>query len=194
MTARVAAALLLLICVPAGLAASEEQAPAESGGSGLVGKVINFVILFGGLFILLRKPIGALLIRRTADIERALAESADARLSAERMLDEARRKAAALEAETARLKAEAEAEGRREKDRIRALAESEAERLRTLARQEIEAYLKSGLRDLRGYAAELAASLAEASLKKRLTKADQAALVDQSIAKLKTLNEKPDAR
>ncbi|MGD0782247.1 MAG: ATP synthase F0 subunit B [Candidatus Aminicenantales bacterium] len=160
----------------------------------MIGKIINFAILFGGLFFFLRRPFLALLDKRTRTIERTLAEATEARAAAERQLEEARRKAAALEGELARLKSEAEADGLKEKERIRELAGKEAERLRTLARQEIEAHLKAGVRELKAMTAGLAAGLAEERLKSRLTEADQGALIDKSIDRLKTLNEESDPR
>jgi F-type H+-transporting ATPase subunit b len=164
------------------------------GGSGMVGKLINFAILFGGLFFLLRKPLTAMLAQRTAAVAASLDEARAARRDAEGRLAEARAKIQALEAELGRLGTEAETEGRREKERIREMAGQEAERLRTLARLEVEGLLKAGLRDLKAYTAELAASLAEARLKDRLTAEDQAALIDKSIAKLKSLHEESDSR
>jgi F-type H+-transporting ATPase subunit b len=174
--------------------AKGEVAAHESGDSGMVGKIINFAILFGGLFYMLRKPLLAMLDKRTKTIEQTLAEATAGRAAAEAQLEEARRKAAALEAEMARLKIEAEADGLKEKAHIRDLAEKEADRLRTLARQEIEAHLKAGVRELKAMTAELAASLAEERLKSKLTDADQAALIDQSIDRLKTLHEESDPR
>lgn len=195
-------AVLLLVLLPLLFSAVQERpaSPAgeptahESGGSGMGGKIINFTLLFGGLFFFLRKPLLAMLDKRTKTIERTLAEAEEARRAAELQLEEARRKAAALEAEMDRLKIEAEADGRKEKDRIHELAEKEAGRLRNLARQEIEAHLKAGIRDLKAMTVELAAGLAEARLKERLTEADQAALIDKSIDQLKTLNEESDPR
>ena len=196
--------LLLLLPVLTAAALQDHAAPAESpkgeaaahegGDSGMVGKIINFAILFGGLFFLLRKPLLAMLDKRTRTIEQTLAEATAGRAAAEAQLEEARRKAAALEVEMARLKIEAEADGLKEKAHIRELAEKEAERLRTLARQEIEAHLKAGVRELKAMTAELAASLAEERLKSKLTPADQDALIDKSIDRLKTLHEESDPR
>jgi len=179
---------------PAAEPRSGEASAPESGGSGMGGKIINFAILFGGLFFFLRKPMLAMLDKRTKTIERTLSEATAGRAAAEAQLEEARRKAAALEAEMARLKIEAEADGLKEKTHIRELAEKEAERLRTLARQEIEAHLKAGVRELKAMTAGLAAGLAEERLKSRLTEADQGALIDKSIDRLKTLNEESDPR
>ncbi|MDD8026276.1 MAG: ATP synthase F0 subunit B [Acidobacteriota bacterium] len=160
----------------------------------MISKIINFAILFGGLFYFLRKPVMAMLTRRTQDIARTLDEARAARSEAESRLAEARAKVTALEAEMARLRTEAEAEGRRGKERIREMAGQEAERLRALAKLEVEAHLKAGVRDLKAYTADLAASLAEARIKARLTGADQSDLIDKSIAKLKTLHEESDPR
>jgi F-type H+-transporting ATPase subunit b len=160
----------------------------------VISKLVNFAILFGGLFFLLRKPLTAMLAQRTAAVAASLDEARAARCEAEARLAEARAKVEALEAELVRLRAEAETEGRREKERIREMAAQEAERLRTLARLEVEGHLKAGLRDLKAYTAELAASLAEERLKARLTADDQAALIDKSIAKLKSLHEESDPR
>lgn len=177
---------------PGGHAA--EASHESGGGSGLAGKLINFAILFGGLFFLLRKPLAAMLAQRTSAVAASLDEAQAARRLAEARLAEARAKVEALETELVRLRAAAEEEGRLEKERIRAMAAQEAERLRTLARLEVEAHLKAGVRDLKAYTAELAASLAEERLKGRLTAADQADLIDKSIAKLKSLHEESDSR
>lgn len=200
---------IALLSAPPAFAQEPETAPAashgageghaaeeshEGGGSGMAGKLINFAILFGGLFFLLRKPIMGLLTQRTRDVARTLDEAQAGRREAESQLAEARAKTASLEAELARLKAGAEEEGRREKERIREMAAQEAERLRSLARLEVEAHLKAGVRDLKAYTAELAAALAEERIKARLTPADQADLIDKSIAMLKTLHEESDPR
>ena len=206
MTPRRLSALLLLLLLPLLAAAAPQEHPAgaeakpgeaaahESGGSGMGGKIINFAILFGGLFFALRKPLLAMLDNRTRTIERTLAEATAARRDAEAQLEEARRKAAQLEEEMIRLKAEAESDGRREKAQIRELAEKEAERLRALAHQEIEALTKAGIRDLKAMTADLAARLAEERLKARLSPSDQDALISQSIDRLKTLHEESDPR
>lgn len=197
--------LLILAClsVPAAAALQDHAQPAEkeaaaagpeSGGSGMFGKIVNFVILFGGLYILLRKPITGMLAQRTKDIERSLTEARQARRDAELKLEAARSQVAALEAELTGIRTLARTEGLKEKERIRAMAGQEAERLRTLAKLEVEAQLKASIRELKEYTASLAAQLAETHLKERLTAADHAALLDRSIDKLKILHEESDAR
>ncbi len=187
-----AALLILSLALPALAQEHSVEAAAESGGSGMVSKIVNFAILFGGLFVLLRKPLAGMLGKRSQDVARSLDEARTARREAEARLAEAKAKLAEMESELLRMKEKAEADGRREKERIREMAAQEAERLRSLAKLEVEAHLKAGVRDLKALTAELAARLAEDRLKARLTPAEQADLIDKSIAKLKTLHEESD--
>jgi F-type H+-transporting ATPase subunit b len=182
--------LAILVLVPFLLFMSAEGESHESGSSGMLGKIVNFVILFGGLTFALYKPAKNFLAKRTEDIRKALDEARAARLNAEGKLEEARQKIAVLEVEVARIRAEAEAEGRKEKDAIRALAENEAQRIRSFAQQEIDFHLKSGIQELKEYTAELATAMAEARMKDTLTAADQSALIDKSLERLAGLHEK----
>jgi F-type H+-transporting ATPase subunit b len=183
------AALAVLLLVPFLLFMSAEGEARESGSSGMLGKIINFAVLCGVLTFALYKPARKYLTQRGRDIQAALDEAQAARKKAEARLEEARAKLADLEGDMARLRSEAEAEGRAETGRIQALAEKESRRIRAFTQQEIDLQLKAGLQELKEYTAGLAASLAEARMKARLTPEDQAALIDKSIAGLTDLHE-----
>ncbi len=169
---------------------TNEGGAEATGGSGMLGKIINFVILFGGLIIVLRKPLREFLRKRTEAIRDLIKDARKARLEAESKLDDAQRKIAALEEDVVRLRKDAEAEGLKEKERIQALAAKEKIRLRSFAEQEIELQLKAAIQELKEYTAELAASLAEARIQGKMTVQEQSALIDKSIDKLAELNEK----
>ena len=171
------------------LMANEGGAEA-AGGSGMLGKIINFVILFGGLIIILRKPLREFLRKRTETIRNLIKDARNARLEAESKLDEARRKIAALEEDVVRLRKDAEAEGLKEKERIQALAAKEEIRLRSFAEQEIDLQAKAAIQELKEYTAELAASLAEVRIRDKITVQEQSELIDKSIDKLAELHEK----
>ncbi len=183
-------ALAVLLLAPLFLFMTTEEGAEAAGGSGLLGKVINFVLLFGGLVMVLRKPLREFLRKRTEAIRALMKDAQTARLEAEAKLDEARRKIAALEDEVIRMKKDAEAGGLKDKERIRALAAKEESRIRSFAEQEIDLQLKAGIRELKEYTAELAASLAEARIKDKITAGEQSALIDRSINKLAELHEK----
>lgn len=180
----------VLLLVPLFLCLTTEEGAEAAGGSGLLGKVINFILLFGGLVIILRKPLREFLRKRTETIRALMKDAQTARLEAEAKLDEAGRKIAALEDEVVRMKKNAEAEGLKDKERIRALAAKEESRIRTFAEQEIDLQLKAGIQELKEFTAELAASLAEARIKDKITAKEQSALIDKSIDKLAELHEK----
>ncbi|MGA2587038.1 MAG: ATP synthase F0 subunit B [Candidatus Aminicenantales bacterium] len=182
--------LAVLLVIPLILNMTAGEGSKASGAGEMIGKIINFAVLFGGLFFILRKPLRDYLAKRTRDIQSALTEARDARLEAERKLDDIRQRIARLEDEAARLRKDAELEGLKEKERIEALAEKEAGRIRSFTRQEIESQLKAGIQELKEFTTEKAASLAEAGLKDKITKEGQSVLIDKSIEKLADLYEK----
>lgn len=188
------AALAVLLLVPFLLAMSAEGESNEPASSGMLGKIINFAVLFGALIFALYKPARNFLAKRTRDIQASLDEARDARTQAEARLEEARRRIASLEREIAGFSRSAEIEGLAEKERIKALADKEALRIRTFTQQEIDLQLKAGIQELKEYTADLAARLAEARMKDRITPAAQSDLIDQSIERLAELHEerRPD--
>lgn len=186
---RILALLLLVPCLALGAVDEAEAEHNDAGGSGMLSKVVNFVILFGALFYFLRKPLGAMLAGKSDHVREILSDARGEREKAEKRLEEARTQVETLQQEAARRKTQALADGRAETERIRAAAAKEAERIRTLASQEVAIRLQAGIRDLKEYTAGLAAEIAESRMKARLTEADQAALIDRSISRLKTIHD-----
>ena len=160
----------------------------------MLGKIVNFVILFGALGYFLAKPLMNFLTKRTADIRASLDEARAAREKAESKLAETQIRIASLEGEAARLKSEAEAEGRRARDDIRALAEKEAERIRSFSAQEIDLRVKAGIQELKERTIELAAELAAARMNKAIGADGHSGLIDKSIDDLEHFHEKSDPR
>lgn len=165
-----------------------------SAAMDFLGKVVNFLLLFGGLFIVLRKPVGALLAKRTDDVGAGLRRAETDRTAAEARAEGSRAKLAGLEAEVAALKSAAGEEGRRETERIAAAARAEAERLKKLTRQELDEQVRVGVRELKAYAAARATELARERILERLTPERQAGLIEQSIDNLARLHEEPGPR
>jgi F-type H+-transporting ATPase subunit b len=154
-----------------------------------LGKLINFLLLFGGLFYVLRKPVKALLAKRTDDVGESIRRAEAERTSSEAQAAESQAKLAGLEDEVRALKAEAETEGRRETERIAEAAKAEAERLKKLTRQELDAQVRRSVRELKAFAAARATDLARERIRKRLTPEAQAALIEKSIDRLSRLHE-----
>jgi len=173
---------------------STEEAGKPSAAMDLAGKAVNFVILFGGLAFLLRKPLAAILRKKSADISDAIRLADESKGEAARKYAESEARMSGLEADVRRMKSEAEGDARREKERITRLAAEESERIRRFTEQEIEEQVRGGVRDLKAYAAEKATSLARERIRKKLTPEGQAALIDKSIERLSRLHEEPGPR
>ena len=61
--------LLVLVVLPLFLGMSAEEGVHGSATMDFLAKLVNALVLFGGLTFVLRKPIQAMLIRRTADAD-----------------------------------------------------------------------------------------------------------------------------
>ena len=159
-----------------------------------LGKVVNSLILFGGLTFVLRKPLKAMLVKRTMDVSATIDQAETGRTEAEAKAVASKGKLACLEADVSALKAEAEEEGRRETERISRAAAEEAERFKKLTRQELDEQVRRSVGDLKAYAAGRAADLARERILRRLTPEIQADLIDKSIDRLSKVHEKPGPR
>jgi F-type H+-transporting ATPase subunit b len=186
--------LLVLFAVPFLMFMSAEEGARVSATMDFLGKLVNFLILFGGLAFVMRKPLKAMLAKRTADIGDSIRDAEGARAEAETKSEGSKARLAGLSEEIGRLKAAAEEEGRRETGRISRAAAEEAERLKKLARQEVEEQVRLGVRELKAYAAARATDLARERIRKRLTPELQASLIEKSIDRLSRLNEKSGSR
>jgi F-type H+-transporting ATPase subunit b len=188
------ALLTVLLVLPLFLAMSAEEVGHVSGTMDFLGKVVNSLVLFGGLTFLLRKPLKAILAKRTTDVRESIHQAATGRSEAEESAATAKTKLDELAAEVARLKTEADAEARRESGRIASAAVDEAERLKKFTRQELEEQTRRGVGELKAYAAAQAAAIARERIRRRLTPEVQAALIDKSIERLSKIHEKPGPR
>ncbi|MBM3296517.1 MAG: ATP synthase F0 subunit B [Candidatus Aminicenantes bacterium] len=186
---------ILLLAVAPCLRASEESAH-HGGGMDFIGKVLNFLVLFGGLAYILHKPLRAFLRKRTENVRLVLEESEKDRLLADEKLRSARERLAGLASEVEAMKRAAEAEGRAEQDRIRRLAAEEAEKIKRLARADMESRVRAGVRELKRHAAALAVERAGARIRERLTSETQAVLIEGAIKDLAGRDEKegPDPK
>jgi F-type H+-transporting ATPase subunit b len=178
---KVRQALVVLALLPLFIFASVEEGSHASGLTDFLGKVLNFVLLFGGLAFVLAKPIRAFLERAVEAARNTMAEAASSKEAAERKLGLIKTRLAGLSEEARKIQEGGESMGQKDKTRISGLAEREAEKLKAMAREEIEARAQASRRELRRYAAELAVAQARSRIERRLTPELQARLIDESI-------------
>src|ERR1051326_3724336 len=106
------------------VATEKEESPIQ-----VVAKWANFVVLFGGLIYLLRKPMGEFFANRRKDIASGLERAQRAQTSAQARMDEIEQRLATLSTEITTLKTEAERDSLAEREKILAEARHEVERV-----------------------------------------------------------------
>ncbi|NPV83291.1 MAG: ATP synthase F0 subunit B [Candidatus Aminicenantes bacterium] len=166
-----------------------EEAQGHFNLATFLGQVLNFVILFGGLAYLLRKPLNEYLKDRIEQVAARLSQAEAMKQESLQKLEEARNRLNNLAGEIQVLKEQAREEAERERVAIRQEAEKEAERLRKLAREEIETMVRLSIRDLKAYAIDLSVSLAEKKIKEKLTPELHRKLIHRAIDRLRSTHE-----
>jgi len=185
--------LLILVIVPLLLFMSYADESHASQTRDFLGKVVNFLLLFGGLAYLLRKPLGKFLQGRSDSLENELRGAKDSREEAIERLATVEARLRTLDKEVEKLRLEAEKEGRALHQRIVEEARRDAERLKHFAGQEIEMLTQDAVRGIKEFAAALATDLARQRIQDQMTGEDQSSLIEKSIERLEKLHEKSNS-
>lgn len=153
--------------------------------------IINFVLLFGGLFLVVRfrvlgRPIRSLFEKRGQEIAERLAAARRAQEAAERTLAELNAKVENLDAEISAILAQARQDAETDADSAeRRKAELTATLMEQMER-EIANRVKQARREIQATAADLALDLAQKLLREDLGPADQQRLVSEFLSRLET--------
>lgn len=165
---------------------------AESHGESpwaFASRIANFAILAGGLFYLLRSPLGKYLGARADQIRADLVNAAETRRAASADLRAIEERLRALPAEIEALKARGMDEVTAEQARIREAAAAERERLVETSRREIAQHLQAARRTLKQEAADLAVDIARRRLERDMTDADRLRLLDRYVGQVKAAHD-----
>lgn len=169
------------------LLAGEEQ---EHGSTGLfIGQVLNFVVLFGGLAYVLRKPLQDYLRRKSAEIADLLQRSEREKNEARKRLGQTKERLQRLTDEIQKMKEDTRNAALKERERLLREADTEVERLKRLASEEIDSMLQASRRELKAYAIELSVVLAENKIKEKMTPELHRKIIDRAIENLRNLHE-----
>jgi F-type H+-transporting ATPase subunit b len=181
--ARCGMALLAVLMVLVGGAG-----PAAAAGGGFTQtdwfRLMNFAVLAGGLFFLLRKPIPRALNGRIRGIEDQLKDLEAKKSEAEKRLAEYSQKLGDMEKEAERIMADYARQGEEAKARILKEAQSAAEKLQVQARRNIEHEFEQTKAVLQREIFEKALAKAEEMLKQSVTPQDQTQLVEEYLQKV----------
>jgi F-type H+-transporting ATPase subunit b len=147
-------------------------------------RLVNFALIGIVLVYFLRKPTRDFFKNRTAEIERSLRESKEARDKAVAALNDMERKIRELETETKNLIADAQARGEKDKQ---ALIEEGKQAAKDIAEQVkigIEIEVGKAKADLAVEASLLAVELAEGKIKSSISKQDHERIVKEYISSM----------
>ena len=147
-------------------------------------RLLHFIVLAGGLFFLLKKPLSQALGARVKGIEDQLSELEAQKAEAEGKLAEYNRKFAQLEQESESIVAEYVRQGEEAKTRILKEAEAAADKLKAQAQKNIESEIQRVKAELQEEVLDKALAKAEALIREKVNADDQEKLVDEYLAKV----------
>ena len=148
----------------------------------LLALVLNFVIIAGLIWWFARKSLPGMFQNRTASIQKAMEEARKISADANRRLSEIEARLSKLDVEIGTMQAHAEKEVQAEEQRIVESTKDETRKIVETAEQEIANAVKVARRDLKGYAADLAVTLAARQIK--VDPATDQSLVDRFAREL----------
>lgn len=160
----------------------------EGGPKGWVAtdtyRVMNFIVLVAGLFLLLRKPASGALDDRIKGIKEQLSDLEAKRTEAEKNLAQYNEKLALLNKDSEKIIAEQIKQGNEAKDRIIEAAGAAALKLEEQSRRNIEHEFKQARLKLQGEVVAKALIKAEEIIKSKITGKDQEQLVSEYLEKV----------
>lgn len=149
--------------------------------------IINFIVFVGILVYFGRKPLVESLEKRYQEVAKEMEAAKEAKTQAEQRLASYQAKMARLEDENQRMLAEMRVGTQAEMDQILADARHQVARFTADEALRLEQESKRLRDQLQREAAHKALQLAEAMLRERMTAANQATLIDQTLTELEGL-------
>ncbi len=166
--------------------AHHEATFADINPSEMAGSVVNFVLLLGVLFLLLRKSLPEFLANRRAAVVQGMEEAKRLKIEADAKYKEYSERIDNLDAELERLREELRRAGMEERDRIVIEANKKASKMHEEARFLIEQRMKQLRQDLTREAIDAAMKAAEEVLTKGTTQQDQERLAKEYLGTIRT--------
>lgn len=162
---------------------------AAGGGEGwnlwkLGSQFLNFFILFGGIYVLVRKPLQTYLEQRREDMASKLREAQEKQAQAEKRLAEYASKLEHLEEEIARVVKSFEAQGEADKQRMLQDGDRAVERLSREVDFTIRQEVAKATKEIREAGVEATVKMAEKLISERITDSDRRRLADEYVAQV----------
>ncbi len=151
----------------------------------LIPRAFNVAVFFGILYFLLRKPVRQFFVERFAHIRATLERAAKAKEEAQSRIKAIDARLAQLDSEVAKIQEMSRQEVAAETERLKTQTQADIEKIRETARREIEAAKQTALVELRQFTAATAVTRAEQIIRRELTPADDAALLERASSGFK---------
>ncbi|GEM_PF-565854 len=177
---------LMFASLAAGLSAASGSGAGEAAHHGVdwlgvLGKVLNSAILFGGLFLALRKPLIQMLTQKGAGLRQEFAERESSLAATEERLRGIDQRLQRVAAEIEGIQAAADAAGRAELERLEETGRREAERIVAFGEEEIRQRVDAAVRSIKARIADLAVARFREDLAESLDDATQQAILERNI-------------
>jgi F-type H+-transporting ATPase subunit b len=147
-------------------------------------RVMNFVVLAGALFYLLKKPVSKALGGRIEGIRDQLATLEAQKLEAEKQLAQYKEKLSRMDQEAESIVAAYIQQGEEAKARLIEAAKQAAEKLESQAQRNIEHQFEQAKLTLQTEIMEKALQKAESMIKKKISAKDQKRLIEEYLDKV----------
>jgi F0F1-type ATP synthase membrane subunit b/b' len=180
---------LLLLILASGLPAMAEGETSHIDWFNVLGKVVNSTVLFGGLILLLRKPLIQMLSRKSADIRNDIEEREKILSDTAARLQDIQQRLAKVASEVEAMKSSAEASGRDELARLEEAGRLEAERIVALSEEEIRQRVDAAVREVKGRIADLAIERFKEDFVRGLDATTQQKIIERNIDSCGDLDE-----
>jgi len=147
-------------------------------------RLVNFAIIAAVVVYFAKKPVRDFFRNRSAEIEKAMQESKEARERAVAALVELERKIKDFEAETGRMVADAQARGEKDKQALIEEGKKVAVEVQVQVKQGIDIEVQKARAALAAEAALLSLDLAEGRIKEKINSQDHERIVKEYITKV----------
>jgi F0F1-type ATP synthase membrane subunit b/b' len=173
--------VLVLLFTTAALLASEGEEAHGFDWSAFLGKVLNSTILFGGLIILLRKPMIKFFSQKGLDIKSEMVQREEDIKNTSAQFEKIRRRLDQIEEEILSMRQQAQKSGQEEMQRLEELGQQEADRILQNTEAEINNRLESALKRMKARIAELAIDHFKEDIQSRLDDRAHHKIIEKNI-------------
>jgi len=172
---------LLAMILTASGSGESSAASAHVDWVGVLGKVFNSTVLFGGLTLLLRKPLIRMLSEKSAAVENDFHEREKSLAETSIRLEAIEQRLQKVTMEVEQIKNSAITSGQEELARLETAGHAEAARIIALSEEEIQLRVEAAVRLVKGRIADLAIERFKDDFKKNLDAAMQQKIIERNI-------------